>query len=249
MRLIEMNVIKHLEEIGLNHNEALIYTSLLNSGPTTVLLLANISGIKRSTVYNTIESLLGKGLVHYEINGTKKLLVAENPEELGLMLARQKQKLDAVLPRLHALHTTTRPSESLMKQFYGLQGVRTVYSHLLEDLKENDEYLVISNQDKWFELDPEFFEHFIKKRSKLSLNTRLLLQNTAQTREFKHRQAHYNEIIKLFPEHVALNINMVITSCKTVIMQLSQPIFIILIENKNMADMNRTLFDLLWTIF
>lgn len=245
---MEIDLIQYLNEIGLNNNEALVYITLLSTGPTTVLLLAKSSEIKRSTVYNAIDTLIAKGLVHYEIQGTKKLIAAGNPEQLSLMMARKKQMLESVLPRLQALHTTTRPSESLVKQFNGLQGVRSVYSALLNDLRNNDDYFVISNQDKWYQLDPDFFEDFIRKRAKLKLNVKLLLQETPRASESNKKQTQYNEAIKRLPPQVNLDINMVITPNKTIIVQLINPIFALVIENKCMISMNYTLFDLLWSI-
>lgn len=246
---MEIDLIQHLNEIGLDSNEAELYVALLNSGPTTILLLAKSSGIKRSTVYNTIDSLVAMGLVHHEIQGKKKLIAAENPNQLGVIIEKQKQLLNAVLPRLQALHATTRPSESLIKQFHGLQGIRSVYSNLLTDLKDNEDYHVISNQDKWYSLDPDFFETFIKKRAKLKLNIKLLLQDTLHAQEFKKKQALYNETIKLLPKHVDININMVITSRKTIIVQLVNPIFALVIENSSMVEMNHMIFNLLWDLF
>ncbi len=246
---MEINLANSLNHIGLNHNEAMIYEALLSSGPTTILLLAKSTGIKRSTVYNTVDSLVSKGLVHHEIVGAKKLIAAENPDQLNLMLSKQKQLLESILPRLQALHTDMRPSESLIKQFHGLQGIRAVYSNLLNDLNDGDDYLVISDQSKWHNLDPEFFEHFIKKRAKLNLKIKLLLQDTTHAKKYQKKQDEYNETIKLLPTHINLNINMVITKNKIVHVHLINPIFALVIENKSFIQMHQVLFNLLWDVF
>lgn len=245
---MELDLIQYLNEIGLNNNEAIIYSELLASGPTPISLLAKTSGIKRGTVYNTIESLSEKGLVHHEIAGTKKLIAAQSPDQLGLMVAKQKQLFETVLPRLQALHTTSRPSESLIKQFHGIQSIRSVYSNLLEHLQKNDDYLVIANQEKWYHLDPEFFEKFIQRRAKLSLNIKLLLQDTPHAREFQKKQKKYNETIKILPKYVDLDIAMVITPKQTIIVQIIQPVFALVIENISLVEMNKILFDLLWGV-
>lgn len=245
---MQIDLIPHLNEIGLNENEAIIYAALLSSGPTTILLLAKASGIKRSTIYNVIDSLIHKGLAYQEVHGSKKLIAAQSPTHLSDVLEKKKQTLETILPRLCALHTTTRPSESLIKQFAGIQGVRTVYSYLLNDLKEGEDYLVISNQEKWYSLDPVFFEKFIQKRAKLPLNIRLLLQDNQHAQTFKQKQNDYNETIKILPKHVDININMVITKNKTIIVQLNNPIFALVIENQSLVEMNRVMFELIWDI-
>lgn len=245
---MNIELIKQLNEIGLTHKEAILYEGVLSSGPTTILLISKSSGLKRSTIYNTIETLIEKGLIHYEVKGKKKLIAADSPEQINTLLARQKLQFDSILPNLQALYRTASTPGNQIKEFHGLMGIRSVYSQLLIGLQKNDDYLVISDQDKWYQLDPVFFEDFIRKRAKLSLNIRLLLQDTPHAREFQKKQKNYNEIIKCLPARINLNINMVITSLTTIIVQLTPPVFALVIENKNLVTMNRLLFDLIWDI-
>ena len=54
---------KELEKIGLTEKEAAVYLALLKLGPTTALKIARETGIKRPTVYTTLDALKGRGLV------------------------------------------------------------------------------------------------------------------------------------------------------------------------------------------
>jgi sugar-specific transcriptional regulator TrmB len=244
--LMNIEIIKQLNELGLSEKEAALYTTLLKSGAMTVLNLAKISGVKRTTIYNILEALENKGLIYYEIQGSKKLVNATNPAQFNLLIDKQKVLLDTLLPTLLSLQSDNKVSESIIKHYPGLSNIKSVYSLLLDELKNGDEYLVISNQDKWYNLDTVFFESFIKKRAKLNLQTRLLLENTSHARTYQKKQKQYDETIKLLPTDSNIDINLVITKNKTIIVHLTDPIFALVIENKSLVDMIRMLFNLLW---
>lgn len=152
------------------------------------------------------------------------------------------------MPQLVQQYIHASPSSNTIKMYHGLAGIKIIYDDLLSTLKDGDEYLVISDQEKWHGLDPHYFEEFILKRSKLNLAVKLLLQNTQHARTFKQKESQYREHIKLIPKNISLNINMVILPTKVVIVQIVEPILAILIENPNVAAINKVLFNIIWEI-
>lgn len=237
-----------LIELGLSDKEALLYLSSLTMGPATAQQLALESDLKRATVYPYIDSLVEKGLFHIEINGARKLFIAESPDKLATLLDRKKQILTTIMPLLVQDYLHSSPSMNTIKMYYGLAGIKFIYDDILTGLKDGDEYFVISDQQKWHALDPNYFENFIIKRSKLNLVTKLLLQNTSHARTYKNKEDKYHERIKLIPKNIDLNINMVILPTKVIIVQIIEPLLAILIENPNVAAMNKILFNVMWEI-
>ena len=75
-----------LEGLGLGANEAAVYIAMLSLGPATVLSISRASGVKRTTIYNVLESLKQKGLVRTDVRGFKQLYAAEHPKKLESML-------------------------------------------------------------------------------------------------------------------------------------------------------------------
>ena len=237
-----------LLELGLTDKEALLYLSGLKIGPATAQRLALESELKRATVYPYIDSLVKKGLFHVEINGTRKLFIPEAPDKLGILLERKKQILTNIMPLLVQDFLHTSPASNTIKMYYGLQGIKLIYDNILTGLNDGDEYFVISDQQKWHALDPAYFEKFILKRAKLNLMIKLLLQNSSHARRYKKEEDQYREKIKLIPQNIDLNINMVILPTKVVLVQLVEPLLAILIENPNVAAMNKILFNVMWNI-
>lgn len=237
-----------LTELGLSEKEAMLYTAALRRGAATAQVLALESGLKRATVYGCIESLIEKGLLHIEVSGVRKLFIAESPEKLAALLERKKQILTNVMPQLVQDYLQRSSNDNSIKMYQGLSGIKLVYDNLLIDLQQGEDYLVISDQKKWYDLDPVYFEAFIQKRANYRLNTKLILQDNSHAKQFQKKQNDYREIIKLLPKEVNLNINMVIVGNKTIITQTVEPLLAILIVNTNVAAMNRILFNTIWAL-
>ncbi len=240
--------ISKLTELGLGEKEAQLYYAAIKIGPATAQQLSLESGIKRATVYLCIESLIAKGLFHIEIVGKRKLFIPESPDKLEFLLEQKKQTLATLLPHLLQSYIHSTPTTNNIKMYQGLTRVKLLYDHILGSLKPGDEYLVISDQEKWHALDPQYFEAFIQKRSTLHLATRLILQDTVHARSSKLKEAEYVEKIKLLPHHIKMNTNMIILPNKVVILQIVEPLLAILIENQNVTDMNRALFNTIWEL-
>ncbi len=236
-----------LKDIGLDETEAQIYLTSLSLGPTTVLKIARSSYIKRTTVYGVIESLQSKGLMRIELKGLKQLYVAENPEKLEAILDNRKREFSAKLPDFMALYKL-EGGESTIKYYTGLKAMKRIYLSTLDEVKSGDEYLVITNQEKWFLLDPDFWmKEYIEERAKLPCKTRLISQNSNTALEHQKFERNYNEKFKIFGENVSINIDMVLIPNKLIIVDLLPPLTTLVIENKNIIELQKQLFEIIWS--
>jgi sugar-specific transcriptional regulator TrmB len=234
-----------LIDFGLSKHEALVYLSSLTLGPSTVNKIAKDSGVKRTTVYPVIDALKRKGIINIEIKGLKKLFVAENPEKLGNIIEQKKDRLKSMIPELTALYSL-KTGESLIRYYEGVSGIKTVYDHILDGLKPGDEYLIISDIEKFLKIDSEYFTKHIEKRAKMDLKVRTILQNTADAMYHKSIERNNNWKIKILEKNVDLKANIVILPNKLVITQIVDPLITIVIENKSMVDMQRDQFNIIW---
>jgi len=234
-----------LTDLGLTDNEAKTYFASLSLGPTTILKIAQAAELKRTTVYSVVETLKQKGLIRMEIKGFKKLFVAENPEKLESIIESRKEKLQNTLPEFAALYNL-KGGESFIKYYEGLESIKTIYEGLIKDIKPRQDYLVISDQKKWYDIDPNYFQNFTEKRAKLNIKIRLLLQDSKIAREHQKNQKNYNETVKILPTDTTLTTNLVITPQRTMIHQLTPPMIAIVIENKSIIKMNQEFFEIMW---
>ncbi len=236
---------KLLIEIGLREAEALTYLAALALGPTTVVKLAAETGIKRTTLYTITEELKQRGLMSMEVKGFKKRLVAAPPSQIEMLLVQQREKLQRALPDLEALYNFTGEASSL-KYYEGLDAVKGVYESLIRDIKPHQDYLILSDLKRWLEQDPEYFLDFLRRRAKLNINIRMLVQDSAIAREHLRIQRTLNETIRILPSQTKLTTNLVVTPQRVVVHQIIPPIFAIVIENKSIIQMHKEQFEIMW---
>lgn len=234
-----------LTGLGLTEHEAKVYLGALSLGPSTILKIARAAEIKRTTVYSVVEALKLKGLINLEVKGFKSLFVAANPEKLETVLENRKALLAKKLPELNSLFNL-KGGESVIKYYEGLEGIKSVYESLIKEIKPKENYLIISNGDQWLKLDPEFFSDFTKRRAKMNINIRLLLQDSQISRRRQKIQRSFNAVVKILPPGTTLNTNLVIIPKKVVIHQLTPPISAIVIENESVVRMHREMFEIIW---
>ena len=235
-----------LIEIGLNENEAKIYLASLSLGTATVLQLAQVSEVKRTTVYEVVEALLQKGLMKKEIQGFKTLYAPEHPERLENALDSRRMILHKIYPELEGLYNL-KGGESTIKYYEGLRSIKNLYDALLDDLKPQDFYYAISNIAEWQGLDEDFFlQRHVEIRSRMHVQTKLLFLDSETARARKNLAPKYNEEIQLLPADSNVHVDLVITPYKLIMFQLHNPLEAILIENQAMIQIQKSMFEMIW---
>lgn len=235
-----------LTQADLTKKEAQIYIAALELGPCSVLSISRKTKIKRTTVYVQFESLKEKGLLNIEYQGFKKFYVAQAPKTLTRIIEQKRKNILDIIPELEAIYNL-KNSGSNLKYYEGLESVKSVYENLLKEVAPNDYYLIFSNDEQWFKADPKYFQNFIKKRSKLNIDIRTILEDSTIARKHKRLQKNYNEKIKILPHGKTLTTNLIITPQKVVIHQLSPSISAIVIETKSIIKMHKELFEIVWS--
>ncbi len=237
---------KTLVDLGLSENEALLYLSSLNLGATTVLKLARASGIRRTTVYSLIDSLKQKGLMRENIVGFKKTYESESPEKLVRILDTKKSQLQKDMPDLLGLFNKVGGS-SVIKHYEGIESIKPIYLETIQDVRSGEDYLVITNQAQWFELDTVYFQEYKERRARTGARVRMLFEESDLAREHKKYERNFNEEIKFLPQETHINVDFVCTPKRVIIFQTIQPFSAIVIENEFVVEMYKNLFEVIWS--
>ena len=233
-----------LLELGLSENESRGYLAALSLGSWTILELARAACVKRTTVYSVLDALLQKGLMAVDVQGLKKEYMAESPEKLELMVEQHKTVLKRALPELLGLYNL-KSGQSLIKYYQGMEGVKVAYDGLLDDIKPHDDFMVITDQQRFMNLDQEYFTKFITRRRKMNIEMRLLLQDSPIAR-VQQREHMPREQIKILPKKDPLTTDLVIIPTKVIILELTPPITTLVIESKNVVQLHKELFEIIW---
>ncbi len=234
-----------LKEIGLTEDEANVYLSTLSLGVTSVLKIARATNIKRTTVYGIIDSLKEKGLMRVELKGLKQFYAVENPERLETMLERRKDQFSKMLPEFQALYGL-KGGESVIKYYTGLQTMQDIYFATLKEIKLHEDYLVVTNEEKWRSFDNAFSNSYVEQRAKLPIKTRMLFQDSPIAREEKKFERNFNHQIKILPAGNPLNIDMLLLPNKLVAFEMTPPYMTVVIENQSIIALHREMFEIIW---
>lgn len=95
--------VDHLTTFGLTRQEALIYHCLLTDGKLTGYEIAKKTGISRSNVYNTVDSLVEKGAAYVSLEPAKKytpVLLEEFCDNRIRNLLSEKEWLQSNSPQI-----------------------------------------------------------------------------------------------------------------------------------------------------
>lgn len=238
-------LIKTLTNLGLSDKEALVYLTSLSLGSTTILKIAKASELKRPTVYGVVDDLKKLGLMKIDLKGWKQYYTAEDPKHLDKIIEDRRKEFKQSLPDLESLYQA-EGMDTVMKYYEGLDAIKNMFSDLLEESRPKDEFLIMSNSQKFLALDDDFFEKHIHLRAKKGINTKLLLQESEIGHQYQKIQSTMNMEIKFLPKETNLNSSIYVTPSKIIFLQPIAPIIAMVIENKNMIKTLEQIYKLLW---
>lgn len=242
-----------LKSIGLSDKEAKVYLAMLELGPSSMLEIAAKAGVNRPTAYVQIESLKKMGLVSTQTKGKKHLFIAEDPEQLGIVIDREKkfieQKKDSlteILPELkNIFHLAGEQPQ--VRFFEGKEGIEKMLQEFLKT-KEKIIYGISSRDDVVNALPLEEFKIYAKERVKKKIHSKWIYTSKEgpigpeQEEEFLSRQKYISS------EKLPFSADITIFDDSVAISALRGKLSGAIIQHKEIANSFRGLFDFVWQL-
>lgn len=235
-----------LKAAGLNPKEAEVYESILRSGKETPASLLKKVQLKRGDLYNVLRGLEKRKLI-YSLPNTKKLtFVVSDPGTIEQAVRANERGLEEAKERLSFLY-------SLYNLGIGKPGVR--FTQGLEGIKElfNDtltaktEILSYADVDGWIKHLPKYMVWYAAERRRRKIKERAIIPDTPAARQY---MGDYNKeftAIKFVPhQKFKFSLEMNIYDNKVVYVTFDEPFIGVLIEDKNIADTQRAIFEFGW---
>jgi len=162
-----MKVEEVLENLGFSPNEIKVYLALNDHGSSKAGDIAKIAKIDRSSCYNSIKSLIEKGIVSYVCIGKVKWFQAAGPKRLLDYIKEQEEDVKEILPDFDARHKASK-IKGQVRLFKGLKGVRTIFQDIIRTGKDNVNF---GNESQLEERMPAYKDQFVRqlKESKISV--------------------------------------------------------------------------------
>ena len=227
---------EQLRSIGLTRNESIVYLALLRIGSSRAGRISKISGINRTTTYDTLKQLLERGLVSYVIKENRKWFQAATPKRLLEMLKEKEEDAQEMLPKLIKLHEAPQ-EEHNVTLYYGYKGVKTVFQDIIREGQPN---CVLDSEGKFTEKMPHFAQHFVRQLEKKKIPIRHIVKEGVDVRPSKTTEVRF--VKKAGKTSTATNIY----GNKIAVIVWTDPPEAVIIQNKDAAESYRVYFNMLW---
>lgn len=233
-----------LQDFGLTEKEVKIYLSLLQTGPSSVQNIAQKSGLARSTVYEVLGSLAKKNFVnHYQ----KKKIKHFSPEEPRNIVRLQQIRMDNLresLPELEAISNFSHGRPSV--RFYeGKEQMKIVLNELLN---EADEAVCFGIAEDLLKVMGDYHDYFLKQRIKNKIPLRVILRDSPIARERRRLAPQHLRQVKLVSNKYDFHGLVYVWKNKIAMFSLMNDIVAVVIESKELADIERSKFNNLWDL-
>jgi sugar-specific transcriptional regulator TrmB len=240
-------LLETLFDTGLSDNECKVYLSLLELGVGTVMEIANVSGLKRTTLYAYLESLKEKGLLKTKTVGKRTKYYPENPEKLEELMKEKENKLERRLPELLGMYNL-KGNDTLIGYQEGEIGVKRAYNWLLKGQKKGASYIMLAKSGRLNDLDKDFFEEYIERLSDSGIEGKLLLTHGPVAKMLKTFERQFGHEVRLLPVAEKIASDTIVCGNKVAIILDGPPPTAITFENEYLAQNYMNALLICWRV-
>ena len=230
-----------LKKLGLQESDIKIYLSLLKRGLSTATQIAQHTALNRSHIYDKLDILLEKGLISFVIKNNVKYFQASNPEKILDYISEMQKDIQSIIPDLNKIQSTPK-SRTSVELYQGKEGMKTVFKDIIREKKD---YFVFGEEGKFQKILPIFIQQLLRDIKRFNLTEHLL---SKEDQRGKIVTTSKNTKIKYLPDKYFSPVMTAVYGDKTAIFIWSDPLFAILIKDKDVAKSFKSYFDLLWEI-
>ncbi|HBU07065.1 MAG TPA: hypothetical protein DEB09_03190 [Candidatus Magasanikbacteria bacterium] len=238
-----MNLSKILQSYGLTEKEAKVYLACLELGSAPVQNIARKAMLSRSTVYEVLEHLLLGGFVNTFNKKKIKYFSAEDPQQIIRLAESKVNTLKDALPEMNAIVGQSRKRPTV--RFY--QGKEQMKMVLEEMLVEADELLSFAAPEDLFRELGDYYLDFVKRRIKQKVAVRLIATDSPRARERQKIGISELRTVKIVPNIFPYHSNKWLWKNKIAMFSFTGDLVAVVIESKELAVMERAMFEHLWT--
>lgn len=239
---MKLNLI--LQKFGLTAKEASLYLAALELGSASVQKIAGKAGVVRSTGYEVLEVLRGKGLVTTFLKKRVRYYSAEDPNQVRQLAESRLDTLKDALPELNALAGKTRHRPSV--RFYeGTEGMRTILKEILAEASELSAFGAAEDLFKEFS---DFRTFFVKERVQRKIPIRVIHRDSPTARERQRLGPSELREVRIIPNTYPYHGIIYIWKNKIAMFSFQNNYVAIVTESRELADMQRALFNNLWEL-
>ena len=238
-----MNPSETLKELGLEAKEIAIYLALLELGETTVLNIANKSGVKRPTAYLILQSLERRGFVSRVARGKKIFFIPQHPKKLVTEAELRLKELKELIPQLESVFHKGGDRPRVMI-YEGKENLDRAYD---EAFVTKGEINFIDTHKLSYEVFPRTFKKFEYVNLSSEFRVRELVDESEESKKFiEGVRGPYYEAKFIPKEMLPFEMDIGIFGNRTLITSVKKEYFTVAIESEEITRAFRTIFEVMW---
>jgi sugar-specific transcriptional regulator TrmB len=187
-------LVPQLKQLGLTGYEASVYAALLEHSPASASFVAKKCGLSRSSVYTTLNTLMGKGLVGTTYKNEIKQFIAQDKSSLEQLLRKEEEILSEKFQAFESLRDALdRLGASALSIpqlifFEGQEGLKKIYLSMMREAPDRSTLYLLRDEFVWrpdwdFIFKPEWMSRVRRIKSEKDIRTRLLVNDSKEERE------------------------------------------------------------------
>jgi len=236
---------EELKLLGLTENEAKIYIFLLKAGESTTGPIIKNTNIVNSRVYESINSLISKGFVSYNLQKDGKHFKASSPKVIKQKQEEKQKKIDELIPELIKLQNTTK-EDTITAVYEGYEGFKTAFRKIIEDCPTNGTIHIIGFSKQQYSSDilRTFITNMNLKSSEKQQKLKIILDKESKQKEERIKEK-YSEIRYMPKGYVSPSAIDIFEDYVYTFLWEEKP-YVFMIKNKKIAESYKNYFNLLW---
>ena len=235
-----------LYKLDFSEKEAEVYLALNTYGPSPASTIARVTKIKRTSVYDVLDSLIARNLIISFKQGRYTYFVIDDVNKI-LYQERDKVRLaETVIAKLKDEQLSQAGVQ--INHFVGEEGYREMYEDILR--VNPKELMVWINLDEFYKgIDPVREEEWTKERIQKKIYTRLLMQDTPLAHKFKSKDSKSCRKTILLPKKHMFQSNCFIYEGNIAFFDARDKITGIQIRHPRLYKMQKQMFEMNWELF
>jgi len=240
-------LLKNLEKLGLNKNQAQVYLALFDLGKTKAGEIIIKTGLHRHLVYQALDELVKQRLATKTTQGKVFLFQATDPTHFLDNLREQNLTAENLIDSLKERGKVTEQNITI---YEGNEGIRAFHLHNAENIKTGEWIYVMASGGKKFEqaMGGRALRNYFQKISDNGGGVKMLMYQSQKLSDetLCFLQAYPNVEINFLAEELAPSAQSIITKHSVGFSIFEEPSSVIEVQNKHLAEAYINYFNLLW---
>lgn len=234
-----------LVAFGFDEKEALLYLAGIELGEASVLELARLTKLPRTTLYPVLESLCRRGYFRLKSIQGRKKFVANPPDLFIKHLVDRQERFREILPLFEALKAHD-PKSVGVTIYEGTEGFKHFWQQIFQSGVK--EYCLLTTGVHMLDYvkEPYLMKHIIDERLRRGIRSRQLILETAESKKFVKRDATELRESRFLPPNAKIPATMLLFGNDVAFITTRKENSVILVTSSDASTTLRTMFELLW---